>query len=180
MNVFFEVVRFRVSLNKQTPRFLEGFLRGGIYAYIRDHSNYYSQFKSEEKYGELNEQILKSLNGKKDKAPFVLALKELFSNLMKWVIDIKEKEGHKRVSNIGQSAEANLFVEVYKRLPDDIFSLIIHDCILTTKENTKLVRRLLVDRLRELYGDIIPSGESLEKVFKIGKVSNEYTIKSKV
>lgn len=155
------------------------FLEGGIYAYIRDNSNYYSQFKSEEKYGELKEQILKSLNGKKDKAPFVLALKELFPNFMKWVIDIKEKEGHKRVSNIGQSAEANIFVEVYKRLPDDIFSLIIHDCILTTKENTKLVRRLLVERLRELYGDIIPPNESLEKVFKIGKVSNEYTIKSK-
>ena len=91
MNVFFEVVRYRVSLNKQTPRFLEGFLRGGIYAYIRDHSNYYSQFKSEEKYGEPKEQILKSLNGKKDKAPFVLARKELFPNFMKWVIDIKEK-----------------------------------------------------------------------------------------
>ena len=98
---------------------------------------------------------------------------------MKWVIDIKEKEGHKRVSNIGQSAEANIFVEVYKRLPDDIFSLIIHDCILTTKENTKLVRRLLVERLRELYGDIIPPNQSLDKVFKIEKVSHEYTIKSK-
>ena len=155
------------------------FLEGGIYAYIRDNSNYYSQFKSEEKYGELKEQILTSLNGKNDKAPFVVALKELFPHFMKWVIDIKEKEGHKRVSHIGQSAEANIFVEVYKRLPDDIFSLIIHDCILTTKENTKLVRRLLVERLRELYRDIIPPNESLEKVFKIEKVSNEYTIKAK-
>ena len=51
--------------------------------------------------------------------------------------------------------------------------------ILTTKENTKLVRRLLVERLRELYGDIIPPNQSLEKVFKIEKVSHEYTIKSK-
>jgi hypothetical protein len=155
------------------------FLEGGIYAYIRDNSNYYSQFKSEEKYGELKEQILTSLNGKNDKAPFVVALKELFPHFMKWVIDIKEKEGHKRVSHIGQSAEANIFVEVYKRLPDDIFSLIIHDCILTTKENTRLVRRLLVERLRELYKDIIPPNESLEKVFKIEKVSHEYTIKAK-
>lgn len=155
------------------------FLEGGIYAYIRDNSNYYSQFKSEEKYGELKEQILISLNYKHNDKPFVVALKKLFPHFMKWVIDIKEKEGHKRVSNIGQSAEANIFVEVYKRLPDDIFCLIIHDCILTTKENTKLVRRLLVKRLRELYGDIIPSGESLEKVFKIEKVSNEYTIKAK-
>lgn len=156
------------------------FLEGGIYAYIRDNSNYYSQFNTKERYGELKEEILKSLNGKKDKAPFVLALKELFPHFMKWVIDIKEKEGHKRVSHIGQSAEAEIFVEVYKRLPEDIFSLIIHDCILTTKENTKLVRRLLVERLRELYGDIIPSGESLEKVFKIEKVTNEFANKSKI
>jgi hypothetical protein len=98
----------------------------------------------------LKEQILTSLNGKNDKAPFVVALKELFPHFMKWVIDIKEKEGYKRVSHIGQSAEAKIFVDVYKRLPDGIFSLIIHDCILTTKENTKLVRRLLVDRLRAI------------------------------
>ena len=76
------------------------------------------------------------MNGKYDKAPFVVALKELFPHFMKWVIDIKDKEGHK-IWNIGQSAEANIFVDVYKRLPDDIF-FIIHDL---KKENTRLVRR---------------------------------------
>jgi hypothetical protein len=90
---------------------------------------------------------------------------------MKWVTGIKKDKGHKYVSHIGQSAEAKIFVEVYKRIPEGIFSLIIHDCILTTEENTLLVRKLLTNRLKELYGDIIPQGDNLDKVFKIDKVS---------
>jgi hypothetical protein len=42
---------------------------------------------------------------------------------------------------------------------------------LTTEENTLLVRKLLTNRLKELYGDIIPQGDNLDKVFKIDKVS---------
>jgi hypothetical protein len=60
------------------------------------------------------------------------------------------------VSHIGQSAEANIFINVFKDLPEDMFSLIIHDCILTTEPKTKLVQDRLIART---------------KVFKISKVS---------
>ena len=147
------------------------FVSGGIYNYIKVNSGYYGQFKSKEEYAKLKKKILTSLNGKDSAAPCIVAFKELFPNFMKWVTGIKKDEGHKHVSHIGQSAEAKIFVEVYKRIPEGIFSLIIHDCILTTKENTLLVRKLLTERLRELYGDIIPQGDNLDRVFKIDKVS---------
>lgn len=147
------------------------FLSGGIYTYIKENSGYYGQFKSKDEYAKLKKEILTSLNGKDSAAPCIVALKELFPNFMKWVTGIKKDEGHKHVSHIGQSAEAKIFVEVYKRIPEGIFSLIIHDCILTTEENTLLVRKLLTERLKELYGDIIPQGDNLDKVFKIDKVS---------
>jgi hypothetical protein len=151
----------------------ELFLTGGIYNYIKENSGYYGHFKSKEEYAKLKKEILTSLNGKDSAAPCIVALKELFPNFMKWVTGIKKEKGkgHKYVSHIGQSAEAKIFVEVYKRIPEGIFSLIIHDCILTTEENTLLVRKLLTERLRELYGDIIPQGDNLDKVFKIDKVS---------
>ena len=149
----------------------ELFLSGGIYNYIKENSGYYGRFKSKEEYAKLKKEILTSLNGKDSAAPCIVALKELFPNFMKWVTGIKKDEGHKHVSHIGQSAEAKIFVEVYKRIPEGIFSLIIHDCILTTEENTLLVKKLLTERLKELYGDIIPQGDNLDKVFKIDKVS---------
>ena len=147
------------------------FVSGGIYNYIKVNSGYYGQFKSKEEYAKLKKEILTSLNGKDSAAPCIVALKELFPNFMKWVTGIKKDKGHKHVSHIGQSAEAKIFVEVYKRIPEGIFSLIIHDCILTTEENTLLVRKLLTERLKELYGDIIPQGDNLDRVFKIDKVS---------
>jgi hypothetical protein len=149
----------------------ELFVSGGIYNYIKENSGYYGRFKSKEEYAKLKKEILTSLNGKDSAAPCIVALKELFPNFMKWVTGIKKDKGHKYVSHIGQSAEAKIFVEVYKRIPEGIFSLIIHDCILTTEENTLLVRKLLIERLKELYGDIIPQGDNLDKLFKIDKVS---------
>ena len=67
--------------------------------------------------------------------------------------------------------EANIFVEVYKGLPDDIFSLIIHDCILTTKEKTPMVKTLLMNRVKELYKGVIKEETNLDNFFKVDKVS---------
>ena len=65
------------------------------------------------------------------------------------------------------------FVEVYKGLPDDIFSLIIHDCILTTEENTPMVKTLLMNRVKELYKGVVKEETNLDNLFKIDKVSKD-------
>ena len=95
----------------------------------------------------------------------------LFPNLMKWVFDMKKKSGYLSVSKLGHKTEANIFVEVYKNLPDDIFSLIIHDCILLTKSSIILVREKLENRVRELYKEVIVPEDNLEKLFKVSLVS---------
>ena len=90
---------------------------------------------------------------------------------MIWINNIKSSKGHEAVSHLGQSSEAKIFVEVYKGLPDDIFSLIIHDCILTTKEKTPMVKILLMNRVKELYKGIIKKETNLDKLFKVDIVS---------
>ncbi len=80
------------------------------------------------------------------------------------------------MSFIGQSAEAKIFVNVYKELPSDIFSLIIHDCIITTFENTTLVKNLLIKRVKKLYQGVLAENSDLDKLFKVEKVSKIITI----
>jgi len=75
------------------------------------------------------------------------------------------------VSHLGQSAEANIFINVFKDLPEDMFSLIIHDCILTTEPKTKLVQDKLIAITKEIYCDVLSKNVNLDKLFKISKVS---------
>ena len=58
-----------------------------------------------------------------------------------------------------------------KIFPDDKFALIIHDCILTTEKNIKLVKTLLENRIRELYKDVISPKNKLDNLFKTELVS---------
>ena len=88
-----------------------------------------------------------------------------------WVNAIKKKSGYKEVSFLGQRAEANIFVEVYKEIPDDEFALIIHDCILTTEKDVLLVKNLLEDRVRKLFSGVILENHNLDKLFKTSLVS---------
>ena len=90
---------------------------------------------------------------------------------MNWIYHIKKKHGHEKVSHIGQSTEANIFVEVYKTLPKNMFALIIHDSILCTKENTDFVKSELIKRCRTMYPKLLSESVSLDKLFKVGKVS---------
>ena len=90
---------------------------------------------------------------------------------MMWVNAIKKNSGYKKVSFLGQSAEADIFVEVYKKIPNDKFALIIHDCILTTEKDILLVKNLLEDRVRKLFSDVILEHHNLDKLFKPSLVS---------
>jgi len=90
---------------------------------------------------------------------------------MMWVNAIKEESGHEEVSHLGQRTEASIFVEVYKEIPDEKFALIIHDCILVTKEDVLFVKELLERRIRALYKGVILPEHNLDKLFKPSLVS---------
>ena len=142
-------------------------LGGEVYKYIKDNSSYLANLN----YAKMKKNILTSLNSKVNSSELSKEIKTLFPSFMIWINNIKSSKGHEAVSHLGQSSEANIFVEVYQGLPDDIFSLIIHDCILTTKDNTRMVKTLLMNRVKELYKGVIEKETNLNKLFKVDIVS---------
>ena len=52
-----------------------------------------------------------------------------------------------------------------------MFSLLIHDCILTTELKTQVVQQRLIERVRQLYKDVIPNELNIDRLFKTDKVS---------
>ncbi|MGA1339936.1 MAG: hypothetical protein ACO30S_00550, partial [Flavobacteriaceae bacterium] len=151
---------------KEAENCLNLVIEGEVYKYIKSNSSYLADME----YAKMKKYILTSLNSKVNSSELNKEIARLFPNFSKWINKLKEN-GHETVSHIGQSSEAKIFVEVYKSLPDDIFSLIIHDCILITEENTLMVKNLLMNRVKKLYNEVIDEGTNLDKLFKISKVS---------
>ena len=154
-------------IDKEYQLCLKLLLSGGIYAYIQENSEFFKSLS----YEKLKKSILSSINAENKPTQSNEELSRLFPNVMMWVNAIKEKSGYKEVSFLGQSVEANIFVEVYKSIPDDKFALIIHDCILTTEKDVLLVKKLLEDRIRKLFDGVILEHHNIEKLFKISEVS---------
>jgi hypothetical protein len=142
-------------------------LEGGIYKYIESNSEYFKGLK----YKKLKKSILTVINAKNKTTKQNKELSRLFPNVMLWINNIKKKSGYKEVSFLGQSTEANIFVEVYKEIPDEKFALIIHDCILTTEKDVLLVKKLLENRVRKLFNGVILEHHNLDKLFKTSMVS---------
>ena len=142
-------------------------LDGCIYKYIESNSEFFKGLS----YEKLKKSILSAINAENKPTQSNEELRRLFPNVMMWVNAIKKKSGYKEVSFLGQSAEADIFVEVYKKIPDDKFALIIHDCILVTKEDVLFVKELLERRIRALYKGVILPEHNLDKLFKTSLVS---------
>ena len=151
----------------EAKKCLKALLQGKIYKYVQDNSNHYKELP----YKDLKKSILTTLNAEKNNSIYNQELLRLFPFFMKWINNIKKNEGYKRVSSIGQTAEANIFVNVYKDIEPDVFALIIHDCILTTKEYTFEIKQLLMDRVKELYPEVIKKDTDLTNLFKTSIVS---------
>ena len=166
-----ELKQSRKQLNseelKEAEKCLKLVLEGKIYKYVQNDSNHYKELP----YNELKKSILTTLNAKKNNSIYNQELLKIFPFFMGWVNNIKKTQGHKRVSAIGQTAEANIFVEVYKEIPDEKFALIIHDCILTTEKDVLLVKKLLENRVRKLFNGVILEHHNLDKLFKTSMVS---------
>ena len=154
-------------IDKEYQLCLKLLLSGGIYAYIQENSEFFKSLS----YEKLKKSILSSINAENKPTQSNEELSRLFPNVMMWVNAIKEKSGYKEVSFLGQSLEANIFVEVYKSIPDDKFALIIHDCILTTEKDILLVKKLLEDRIRKLFDGVILEHHKLDNLFKTELVS---------
>ena len=140
---------------------------GDIYRYISDNSEYFKRLK----YSELKKETLSALYEEDLTSVKNIELLRLFPSFMSWLNSIKQKEGYKIASHIGQSIEANIFVNVFKQLPDDRFFLIIHDSILCAEGDKELVKEKLIGRTKELFSEIISKDENLDKLFKINRVS---------
>lgn len=153
----------------ETALCLKLVLGGEVYKHIKDNSSYLANMD----YTKMKKNILTSLNSKINSSELSKEIEMIFPSFISWINSIKTSQGHEAVSHLGQSSEANIFVEVYKGLPDDMFSLIIHDCILTTKEKTPMVKTLLMNRVKELYKGVIKEETNLDNLFKVDKVSKD-------
>lgn len=142
-------------------------LSGGIYQYINDHSIYCNK----KNYSDLKLEILSTLNAKFYPSEMNKILQRLFPNFMSYINHLKRKSGNQKVSQIGHSLEALIFVEVYKEIDPKVFSLIIHDCILTTEHYTLQIKEMLENRVKEVFPDILANTDSMPGLFKISRVS---------
>ena len=151
----------------EAQKCLKLLLEGKIYSYIQQNSKHYKELP----YKDLKTSILTTLNAEINNSIYNKELLKIFPYFMDWVNKIKKAEGYKRISTIGQTAEANIFVSVYQSINPEILALIIHDCILTTKENTIGIKTLLMNKVKELYSEVINNETDLNNLFKTDIVS---------
>ena len=139
-------------------------LNGKIYSHIQQNTTYFKPME----YGKLKKEVLQGLYEEFTSSNRNKGLKTLFPNFINWVNKTK-KGNYKTVSHIGQKLEADIFVEVYKKLPKEMFCLIIHDSILCLEQDTNAIKELLIKRTKEVFPILI--SENLDKLFKISIVS---------
>ncbi|MDB0002584.1 hypothetical protein N9545_10010 [Salibacteraceae bacterium] len=177
--LFLEYLNSKVNYQAEGPQFISGetklilglLLRGEVYKYIQTNSSFFGEMK----YDALKKAVLTTLNDKsKPNNPNNIHLKRLFPGFMSWVNDIKKKHGYKRVSFIGQSTEAKIFVHVYRSIPSNFLSLLIHDCVITTEEGVEPIKSLLIKRVKELYPLILGADLDLDKLFKTKRITIEH------
>jgi hypothetical protein len=150
---------------KEAELLLNLILKGDFYDYVARRSEYFSGLK----YQTLKKEILQALYEEYTSTKRNLSLDELLPSFMGWINNTKKEDGYTRVSYIGQSQEAKIFVEVYKELPEEMFGLIIHDSILCLEKDTVHIKNKLIERTKELFP--ILKKHDLSSLFKISIVS---------
>lgn len=155
--------------SKEIELILQLLIDGNIYHFIQSESKYFEKMS----YKKLKESILKIINAEYNPGKGNKELKRLFPGFMHWINRLKKDNGHQFVSHIHQKAESNIFIKVFEELPDKIFALPIHDCIISNKENIKGIQQKVIQRFIKLYGKFIPSQNSFDEVFRIKRVSLE-------
>ena len=155
------------KISTEANKCLNLVINGGIYEYIKTNSKYYEGLE----YKELKKAVLTTLNRKDYKSQERDELIKLFPGFMKWVRRVKSKYDNKRLSFIGQSAEADIFIGVFKELDSNIFALPIHDCIISTEKNIPLIKEMLISKTKKIYSTVLSDSTDLDKLFKTSLVS---------
>jgi len=151
-------------------------LSGNLYLHLRNSSDDFKKLSKEE----FKLAVLKALNAKVGSHFRVQeTLCNVFPSFMRWVNHIKKNQGYKKVAQLGQKLESELFIETYKQIPESIFALPIHDCIITTKEHTYVIKELLMERSKDMFSSLITNKTTLANLFKVSQVSlsNENTLR---
>lgn len=169
LNTLKEKQRLTSEEKEEYQKYYDLIIRGELYAYVKEYSRNLKNLE----YGKMKKAILTTLNSEHNKTPLYFDLKHLFPLFMSWIDQMKNDKGYKAVSHLGHRTEANIFVEVYKQLPDELFALIIHDCILTTEPQTLKIKELLMKRLKSLYPNVFSEKADLNKMFKIDRVTHQ-------
>ena len=157
----------KYKISTEANKCLNLVINGGIYEYIKTNSKYYSGLE----YAELKKAVLTTLNRKDYKSQERDELIKLFPAFMKWVRSVKSKYDNKRLSFIGQSAEAAIYIGVFKELDPNIFALPIHDCIISTEKNIPLIKEMLISKTKNIYSTVLSDSIELDKLFKTSLVS---------
>ena len=155
------------KISTEANKCLNLVINGGIYEYIKTNSKYYEGLE----YKELKKAVLTTLNRKDYKSQERDELIKLFPEFMKWVSRVKSKYDNKKLSFIGQSAEADIFIGVFKELDSNIFALPIHDCIISTENNVPLIKEMLISKTKNIYSTVLSDSTDLDKLFKTSLVS---------
>ncbi len=155
------------KISTEANKCLNLVINGGIYEYIKTNSKYYSGLE----YAELKKAVLTTLNRKDYKSQERDELIKLFPAFMKWVRSVKSKYDNKRLSFIGQSAEAAIFIGVFKELDSNTFALPIHDCIISIEKHIPLIKEMLISKTRDIYSAVLSDSNDLDKLFRTSLVS---------
>lgn len=158
-------LKTEVVENIEAELLMKLILKGDLYHYVKTQSKYFASLE----YKTLKKEILQALYEEYTSTKRNTSLYELFPNFMEWINHIKKKEGYTRVSYIGQFKEAEIFVEVYKQLPEEMFGLIIHDSIISLEKDTAHIKNKLIERTKEVFP--ILKEHDLSSLFKISIVS---------
>ena len=142
-------------------------LEGRIYQYIQENSEYFNALG----YSNLKKEVLQALYEPNINSQRNESLNKLLPSFMQWINKLKNKD-YRIASHIGQSLEAKIFVEVYRNLPDDIFSLVIHDSILCLKDQTSNIKQKLIEKTIEIF-PLLKEISGLDNLFKTSLVSIE-------
>ena len=155
------------GISAEAKKCLNLVINGGVYEYIKTNSKYYGDLE----YTELKKAVLTTLNRKDYKSEERDELIKLFPEFMKWVRRIKSKYDNKKLSFIGQSAEADIFIGVFKELDSNIFALPIHDFILSTEKHIPLIKEMLISKTKYIYSTVLTDSIDLDKLFRTSLVS---------
>jgi hypothetical protein len=147
---------------------LELISNGKIYKHIVENSK---QLKEME-YAKMKKSILTTLNSKIIETQLYKELQNIFPSFMAWIDDLKRRKDYRAVSHLGMSTEAKIFISVYKDLPEEMFAIPIHDCILLKEADTIEVQALLINRVKHLYQDILKDNYALAGLFKVSQVTS--------